>query len=301
MPLTEADVINTLGESVVAGMDFHVGNIHVSGKAFATIRDHVRVGNIIVVEGTSSLAFYDNQTDILTTQLGNSPGNLDQRAQLLHECTHALVDVFAGSNTTRHIDELASYIVQHVYLMRSNPSWTVAPNNVPWFNFYTGIAQLVHSNGLDTLAGNGKLVTPAVLEPLRVQLAALPGVNYGTFSKTAKTGANSLKRHNLFPLDVREEVSMRTSSVSYETYPDPSDDYLIATFLERYAATDIAGYGARFRQLKRDFAHCSLGRARALAVRLAMRRPGDRVSELFYDRLSKQGCAILLAILNARK
>jgi hypothetical protein len=299
MSLTEADVLNTLSDPVALGMDFWVGSIHISGSAYTTIRDHIRAGNIIVVEGNESLAKYDNQTDVMRTQLGTPPADLDQRALLLHECSHALVDVFAGAATTRHVDELAAYIVQHVYLLRSKPSWTVTPNNPPWFNFFTAVYQLVKSTGLDTVAGNGKIITDAMLEPLRLQLVALPGVNYGNFKKSDKTGANSLKRNNPL-IDIQEEISMRSSTVAYETNPDPSDDYLIGTFLEKYAATDVAGYGARFRRLKNDFAKCSIARARDLAIRLTVRRSGDRVSELFYDRLSREGCAILLAILQAR-
>jgi hypothetical protein len=76
------------------------------------------------VEGDAkqNLAFYDNVTDSLTTQSGNSPANLDQRAQLLHECTHALIDVLNIPTVTRYIDELGAYIAQIVYSVRSDPT-----------------------------------------------------------------------------------------------------------------------------------------------------------------------------------
>jgi hypothetical protein len=301
MPLDERDVLNTLSDSVIQTMDFWVGPVHIKGPSYGIIREHILVGNIIVVSGNKGLAFYDDATDILTTQAGNSPPNLDQRAQLLHECTHALIDVFAyGQKVTRHTDELASYIAQHVYIMRSNPSWTVGPNNPPWFNFFTAVYAMVKRFHLETAAGNGTRIDLDTLEPLRQQLAALPYVNYGSFKKTDLSGADGLKRMNLFFQGSPEEVSTRSSSVAYETYPDPGDDYLARTLLERYLATDVAGYGGRLRRLRRDFAKCSLGRARELAIRLGTRRHGDRVSELFYDRLSAGGRAILLAVLASR-
>jgi hypothetical protein len=301
MPLSEGDVLNTLGDPVTKGMDFWVGPVHISGKSYDTIRDHVKAGNILVVGGTSTLAFYNSDTDILTTQVGTPPANVHQRGLLLHECTHALIDVFTnGLSVTRHIDELASYIAQHVYLMRSDPSWTPGSGSGPWPTFYNSITTLITNNGLQTVTGNGKRLGVDVLEPLRLQLAALPHVNYGSFKKTDLTGANGLKRTHFF-LETHEEISVPYKVVAYETYPDPSDDYLIRTFLEKYAASDVAGYGARFRQLRMDFAKCSLPRARELAMRLAARKAGDRVSELFYDRLSRQGCAILLKVLQGRK
>src|SRR5262245_49349362 len=137
MPLNEGDVLNTLADSVTKGMDFWVGQVHISGRSYGIIRDHVKFGNILVVGGTETTAAYDQKTDILTTQVGSPPANLHQRALLLHECTHALVDVFtAGSKVTRHVDELASYIAQHVYITRSDPHWAPGADSGPWPEFY---------------------------------------------------------------------------------------------------------------------------------------------------------------------
>jgi hypothetical protein len=301
MPLNEGDVFNTLSDSVTLSMDFRVGSVHISGEAYGVIRDHIRAGNILVVPGSSNLAFYDSKTDILTTQAGSSPANLDQRAQLLHECTHALIDVFTyGIKVSRHTDELASYLAQFVYTLRSKPTWAVGPNNPPWFTFYTNVVALIKRFHLDTAAGNGSMIAGADLEPLRVQLAALPGVNYGEYKKDDPTGADGLIRNHPFLDDVHEEITVRYAITSHETYPDPSDDYLIRTLQEQYAASDVAGYGKRLRSLRRDFALCSLGRARELSLRLIARRRGDRVSELFHDRLSTAGRAILLRVLRKR-
>jgi hypothetical protein len=100
--------------------------------------------------------------------------------------------------------------------------------------------------------------------------------------------------------DEAEQVSMRSSSVSYETYPDPSDDYLIRTLMEKYANTDVRGYGSRLRMLRRDFLYCSLHRALELRRRFSVRKPKDQLSELFHDRLSHGGRAILLRVLALR-
>jgi hypothetical protein len=301
MPLSEGDVLNTLGDPVTQGMDFWVGPVHVSGASYGILRDHVKAGNILVVGGTSTLAFYDSDTDILTTQVGTPPANVHQRALLLHECTHALVDVFTSDiSVTRHLDELTSYIAQHVYLMRSDPTWAPGGGSGPWPTFFNSVATLIKTNHLDTTSGNRTRISVDVLEPLRVQLAALPDVNYGSFKKGDLTGANGLKRMHFF-LNSKEELPVSHKLVAYEAYPGPSDEYLISTFLERYSASDIAGYGGRYRRLRIDFAKCSLPRAKELAVRLTVRKKGDRVSELFHTRLSTHGRALLLKILRERK
>ena len=115
-----------------------------------------------------------------------------------------------------------------------------------------------------------------MLEPLRLQLAALPHVNYGNFKKDDETGANGLKRHHLF-LELREEVSMRSSSVAYEPWGDPGDEFLSDIFLERYTATNVRGYSGRIKRLRREFAKRSLPRARELAFRFAARKKDDKL------------------------
>jgi hypothetical protein len=300
LALTEADVLNTLGDSVAMGMEFWVGPVQISGRSYGIIRDHVKVGNILVVGGTSTLAFYDQKTDILTTQIGTSPANLHQRALLLHECTHALVDVFGAANVTRHMDELAAYIAQHVYIMRSNPYWAPGVGTGPWPDFYDGLYKLISAVGLDTPAGNGRRISATVLEPLRVALAALPDVNYGDFDEDDETGADGLIRNNPF-LDTVDQPAETYRISANEPWMDADDDSLSEVFLERYTAIDVRGYGSRMRRLRLEFAKCSLARAKQLSIRLAVRKRGDRVSELFYDRLAGYERAILLKVLNGRK
>jgi hypothetical protein len=295
MPFSANDVMNMLGESTVQQLDFWVGAVHITGKWFGTIRDHIFAENIVVTSGSSTLAFYDQKTDVLTTQTGEPPADLDDRAQLLHECVHALVDIFyPDDRITRHNDELAAYITQHVYMMRSNPSFTVGPNNVPWFSFYSDIVALAKRFNLDKTSGNGSRIGMADLEPVRKELAKLPDVNYGDFDKWDTGGSNGLIGNPFLAKGVDAVSGSRAPFV------DPSDDYLIRKLNEQYAASDVRGYGGRLRTLRRDFALCSLGRANVLKPRLTARIRGDKVSELFFDRLSDGGRNLLLRVLNGR-
>jgi hypothetical protein len=302
MALKLGDVLNVLSDPVVTQIDFWVGSMHLTGKRFDVMRDHIVAGNIEVVEGTHpSNAFYDYATDVLITQNVTSPPSLEAKALLLHECSHAVFDIFADAKgATRHQDELAAYLIQHAFILRSNPAWAMGSGSGPWFDFFTALLALVKARNLHQNIGNGTRFTAADIEPLRLKLAALPGLDYGSYTKTDPSGADGLKKMNPFIEPSQEPVSMRYSSVSKESYPDPSDEYLIRTLSTGYNAANVRGYGGRLRELRRDFARCSVTRARQLLVRLAARKPGDKVSELFYDKLSTEGRAILLRILRMR-
>ena len=209
MSLTTMDVVKTLNDNVTLSMYFVVGNVYVSGIGYRMVRDSIYNGGIEVVQGdpTQNLAFYDSAADTLTTQTGTSPANLDERGLLLHECTHALIDVLNIPTVTRHMDELAAYIAQHVYLVRSDPGWVVTPNNAPWQTFFQSVFDLIKARKLDTAAGNNTIMSADDLEPLRVQLAALPGVNYGTFAKDALSGSNGLKDYGIYERLARKMAS----------------------------------------------------------------------------------------------
>jgi hypothetical protein len=301
MPLTEGDVLDTLSDPVALGIEFYVDKIHIKGEYLTTVRDHIRAGNILVKGGTQDLAFYDQTTDVLLTQKKSPPANDDDRALLLHECVHAMIDVYDPSGTvTRHMGELAAYLTQTSYSVRKNPSAN-RNGTAAWDKFWGDLFATVRANKLDTTAGNGVKIPSATLENLRQELVALPYVNYGNFSKEATGVSDGLIRTNIFlSTDGAEQASMRSSSVSYETYPDPGDDYLIRTLMESYANSDVRGYGGRLRQMRRDFLYCSLHRAFELRIRLSVRKRGDRLSELFHDRLSHGGRAILLRVLALR-
>jgi hypothetical protein len=106
MPLTEGDVLDTLSDPVALGIEFYADKNHVKGEHPAAVRDHIRAGNILVKGGTQDLAFYDWTTDGLMTQRKSPPANDGDRALLLHECVHAMIDVYdPGGTVTRHMGE----------------------------------------------------------------------------------------------------------------------------------------------------------------------------------------------------
>jgi hypothetical protein len=296
MPLTIKEVLETLEDPVALGIDFYADKIHVKGEYLSRVHERIVVGDILVTGGTSDLAFYDHATDVLITQKKTPPADDGDRALILHECVHAMVDIIDPKTTiTRHMGELAAYLTQTAYSVRKYPAAN-RTGTAPWDKFWGDLYATVRANKLDTAKGNGAKIPDATLENLRQQLAALPSVNYGSFSKEAKDVSNGLLRHYSM-MNWGDGPSMRSSYSAHETYPDPSDDYLLDTLKENYSPADVKGYGGRLRRLRRDFLYCSKLRAFTLKNRLSVRTRGDRLSE---HRLSHGGRALLLRVLGLR-
>ena len=174
MPLTEGDVLDTLSDPVALGIEFYVDKIHIKGEYLTTVRDHIRAGNILVKGGTQDLAFYDQTADVLLTQKKSPPADDGDRALLLHECVHAMIDVYDPNGAvTRHMGELAAYLTQTTYTVRKYPSAN-RTGTAPWDKFWGDVYAAVRANKLDTSAGNGVKIPAATLENLRLQLVACP-------------------------------------------------------------------------------------------------------------------------------
>ena len=299
MPLTEGDVLNALSTAVDIGIDFHVDNIHVCPEQLTTVREHIRVGNILVAGGSKpESAAYDSDTDIFWTPALKPPADEEDKALLLHECVHAMIDIYHTSDPAgRAMGELAAYIAQMTYLLRKIPSKT---DNAPPGGkaFWENLLKVVTDYKLGTDAGTDARVPAKTLEDLRYGLLAL-GTSY-RYSAKMKAQSSGLKRMNPFLTSEPEPVSIRSSGISHEAYPDAGDGYLIDVLMEKYSRSNVPGYGARLRRLRRDFLYCSPARAVELHARLMGRRAGDKLSETFYNRLSHGGRVILLKVLTSR-
>jgi hypothetical protein len=120
MPLTIKEVLETLEDAVALGIDFYADKIHVKGEDLSRVHERILVGDILVAGGTSDLAFYDPATDVLITQKKAPPADDGDRALILHECVHAMIDIIDPKTTiTRHMGELAAYLNQTAYSVRS--------------------------------------------------------------------------------------------------------------------------------------------------------------------------------------
>ena len=93
MPLTIKEVLETLEDPVALGIDFYADKIHVKGEDLSRVHERILVGDILVTGGVKDLAFYDSATDVLLTQKKDPPADDDDRALLLHECVHAMIDI----------------------------------------------------------------------------------------------------------------------------------------------------------------------------------------------------------------
>ncbi len=296
MPLSKQDVLAMLADPVLARMDFSAAGLRISGRQFGWVRTLVEDEDIVVVEGTVGNAYYNSGNNTLTTQNANSPPDLDARALLLHECVHALIDM-EKLRISRLSNEVVCYVVQHAYMLLSNPRWTVQPNsNVPWFNFYTDIAAFVRTHKLDKPDGFGATIADADLAPLRPQLNNLNIYQHlkdhdMSLSNGVLTKPRPLASH---PPTAPYRIAQN------ETMPEASDDYIVDVLKKRYAASDVAGYGGRLRELELVFREQRPQRARTRHGRLQSRMAGDPMSQFFHDHLSTSARVRLVAILKNR-
>jgi len=295
LALTLQDVLDTLNSYFVTQMDFWVDRVHVCERSYDEVRVLIESGDITVVEGTNPTnAFYDRNSDTLTTQNVPSPPDIGARSLLLHECTHAIVDV-QKLPITRLTNELVAYVAQTTYKLLANPIYAVEPNNPPWFAFHNHCVDLVKKFKLHRPEGRGVILQEADYSPLRTELH---GLNlYQSIPVNESAGANGVP--------VRPQGRFGPDGTSFRStqnipFPEASDEYLIQMLEKRYAASDVAGFGGRVKELEKNFMRTERIRAKTLLTRFEARIAGDRLSVAFHDHLSTATRIKLVGILRAR-
>lgn len=155
MALTKNDVMNVLNDPILAGMDFWVETLHVCQDSYRYVAKLIAGDYIKVVGGTAvNNAFYDDKTDTLITQAIAPPPDLEDRALLLHECTHGFVDSM-NLSITRLTEETACYLAQYTYVLLNNPGFVVPPNNPAWLHFFQQVVALIKEFKLHEKRGRG--------------------------------------------------------------------------------------------------------------------------------------------------
>ena len=128
MPITERDVLDVLNDPALQNIHFSISNeIFVSPYQYNKVADYIASGAIHVEPGTNKYAEYINKSDTLRTQKGElTPGDFERRAVLLHECTHAIIDM-DRVKVRRLVGEAAGYLAQFTYLSLVDPSRPMPP------------------------------------------------------------------------------------------------------------------------------------------------------------------------------
>jgi hypothetical protein len=101
-------------------------------------------------------------------------------------------------------------------------------------------------------------------------------------------------------IGTKQAVSLPDRAIAYEQRAGLTDSYLVSLLQPRYAADDVAGFGARARKLEEVFRSARTAEALPLYPRLVARKPGDKVSMYFHDHLSTPTRTKLLQILQNR-
>jgi hypothetical protein len=194
MPITKADVLAVLGDPLLKRMFFSVGVITVCAEEYNNVAEYIADDDIAVVPGTKSTAFYSGFKNTIETQAGDPPLDVADRSQILHECTHAIVDINA-LDVERVKDEVAAYLAQLTFIVLSNPKFDFGPtvhppvHGSPFGELMWSLFQVVRKYNLHNNKGFGAKISELDVWKLTRALHAVP--DYAHIKETEKSGGDA--------------------------------------------------------------------------------------------------------------
>ena len=176
MTIGKQDVLDTLNQPAVNRFKFTVGSLTVSPQGYADVRQAITDGDIDVRPGGGADAFYDRRLNAILTQNGNPPLGVADRAQILHECTHAIFDAYGWASNLRE-DEVAAYLAQLTFMFIVNPGpfpHHLGRTGRPFADLIFGFAAVIEKYRLHEPAGFGSLIDPMDTDELKLLVVQMP-------------------------------------------------------------------------------------------------------------------------------
>jgi len=195
MPIEKADILKVLNHPLVRKIHFCVGPITVNASEYGNVAEYIDAGDIKVIPGRGNVAFYDGINNTIETQAGNPPLDYTDEAQLLHECTHAIVDI-NELDVLRLNDEVAAYLAQltFMHLSRPRPLPQTAAGAGPMGRLVFAFLQIIHKYSLFDAKGFGARVSELDIWKLSLAVRAFP--EYANVRLTAKSAGGGVPVRN---------------------------------------------------------------------------------------------------------
>jgi hypothetical protein len=283
------DVLEILSDPVLSKLNFFVGDVHIASRLYMKVGILIEEEDIVVERGNEAgKAKYNMSGNRLITQ-PDPLSSHDQRGLIIHECTHAFIDI-DQLRVSRLTSEAAAYLAQVTYLLLKNPAYTA-----PGQGFFADFVALAKKHDLHKSPNP----PPKVNDYESIATKLKEHDDYKDKDLSDEVPADGVDRHLSDEQDPYNHIGPRRQ-VAMDDYPHLSEANLIRTLKRRYAKNDVAGYVARVRELESDFGHLTKENAKSLHARLLIRKKGDRASRYFHDHLSTPTRARLLNILYSR-
>lgn len=127
-----ADVFNTPG---ISKIDFYFEDIHITSNGLREVGEAIRTRRIKVEidpgkEGSKIAAAYTAGTDTLSIP-SSEINNAFDRSQIVHEGTHALMDMYQYKQLTAANDEIIGYVTDAIYLAAEGAAYDFRRINSP--------------------------------------------------------------------------------------------------------------------------------------------------------------------------
>lgn len=190
MPARKDDVLSVLRDPRTSLIDFHLAHFHVSGAGYELVAGAIEAGKITVEVGESTeWAAYSFADNTLYTRRSPILNNAEQ-ALIVHECTHALLDLKNAWKFTDLSSEAAAYLAQTVFRYLGQWQRSTYNHSQAYLDMFHYTCALVEKYKLHRPAGRGTRLAWEDYRRLRWLIQQIPA--YSEVKWLERAGADGV-------------------------------------------------------------------------------------------------------------
>lgn len=165
--VTKSDALFVLSDPTLRRLYFKVGPIIVADGQYAAVSDCIENDEIKLgiymgdPRGRDDICSYQADSNIMRFNKGWSRNNLDDRASMIHELTHAFVDL-RKIEVRELFNEVAAYLAQLTYVLCNTPNipdYATELTADPVVNMYQEALDTARKYRLNESQGYGAAIT----------------------------------------------------------------------------------------------------------------------------------------------
>ena len=217
-------VADVLREPVLQHIDFSLEDFHINSTNYGLVADAIETGRIQIElstprPGAALGAAYTPGRDMMSISGSGTFTNARDKATIVHESTHAMLDMLRIATFSDINDEAASYLAESVYLHAQQSDYVLSEiSDVTTRNLIGAAQQTAQRHGLYRRRGRSVHLTFLDCTALRAAITAHRGYSMLTDDPHAGNGLRAARPAEDVDTDIEQRRQINAAMRDFQLF-----------------------------------------------------------------------------------